>query len=197
MLTACRDRAPARRLAAAVTLLLALGAPAAPAATDDLQLPRLTYPEVTRLYRSGDAGAALARLDRTVGDAAAPALEALVLRALLLDAAGRGPESDAVWRQVIEREVWMRTFARRALVVSMAGRGEPEQAAPILAELTRGDAARHLDLTLLVGQAHLDRGEFDRAAARYRGALRTERRGANADQARLGLAAAQAARRRP
>ena len=192
MLTACRDRAPARRLAAAVTLLLALGAPPAPAATDDLQLPPLTYPEVTRLHRSGDAGAALARWDRTVGDTASPALEALVLRALLLDAAGRGPESDAVWRQVIEREVWMRTFARRALVVSMAGRGEPELAAPILAELTRGDAARHLDLTLLVGQAHLDRGQFDRAAALFRGALRTERRGANADQARLGLAAAQA-----
>ena len=173
-------------------LLLALGAPAASAANDDLRLPDRTFPEVTRLHRSGDHAAALAQLDRTVGDTASPALEALVLRATLLDAAGRGAESDAVWRQVIEREVWMRTFARRALVVSMAGRGEPAQAAPILAELTRGDAARHLDLSLLVGQAYLDRGEFDRAAALYRGALRTERRGANADRARLGLAAAQA-----
>ena len=178
-----------------ITLLLivvaTLGETSAGAATDDLILPEPTYPEVARLLDTGDHTAALDRLTATVRDDPNQPLEALVLRATLLAHVGRGPDAEAVWLQVIDREVWMRTFSRRALVTSLAGRGEPALAAPILSELNRSDWTRHLDLTLLVADAHREQGEFARAAALYRDALGRRTRGALRDRARLGLAAAQ------
>ncbi len=156
-----------------------------------LRLPALTYPDVVALSTSGDYAAALASLDRAVGDTAPEPLDALVLRATLLNAAGRRAEAEAAWRQVIDREVWMRTFSRRALVASMAARGEPTLARPILSELHGSDPVRHLDLTLDVADAHLAREEFDRASVLFRQALSQQRRGAMADRARLGLARAQ------
>ena len=163
------------------------------AANDDLRLPATTYPDVARLLDAGDHAEALEALT-AVQDGPGqsnPPTEALVLRATLLTHVGRGSDAEAVWRQVIAREVWMRTFSRRALVTSMATRGEPALAAPILAELNGADPTRHLDLTLLVADAHRTRGEHSRAAGLYRDALRRRRRGAQADRARLGLAAAQ------
>ena len=174
-----------------LTLLAVPAAAPAVAATDDLTLPRPTYPEVARLLDAGNHAAALDRLNDAVEDGPGQPLEALVLRATLLGAMGHGADAEAVWRLVIDREVWMRTFSRRALVTSMAGRGEPALAAPILAELNRSDPTRHLDLTLLVADAHRERGDFDRAAALYRDALRRQRRGTLADRARLGLSGAQ------
>ena len=174
----------------ALTLLAALAPTPIAAATEHLTLPEPTYTEVARLLDAGDHAAARDRLNETVQDGPDQPLEALVLRATLLGALGRGADAEAVWRQVIEREVWMRTFSRRALVRSLAARGEPALAAPILAELNRSDRTRHLDLTLLVADAHRDRGDVNRAAALYRDALQRQRRGALADLARLGLAAA-------
>jgi soluble lytic murein transglycosylase len=156
-----------------------------------LTLPTPTYPEVVRLSRAGERAAALTRLDLVVGEQAPKPLDAVVLRASVLGAAERGAEAEAVWRQVIEREVWMRTFARRALVTSMAKRGEPALAASTLAELERSDPVRHLDLTVAVASAHLDRNEFEPAARLFRRALSHQRHGATPDQARLGLAVAQ------
>ncbi len=176
-----------------MTLLGAL-AVSALAANDDLILPEPTYPEVARLLDTGDHTGALDRLTATVEDdpnQPDQPIEALVLRATLLAHVGREPDAEAVWRQVIDREVWMRTFSRRALVTSLAGRGEPALAAPILSELDRSDRTRHLDLTLLVADAHRAQGEFARAAALYRDALGRRTRGALSDRARLGLAAAQ------
>ena len=161
------------------------------AANDDLTLPEPTYPDVARLLDAGDHAAALDRLTAAVQDGPGQPLEALVLRATLLAHVGRGPDAEAVWMQVIDREVWMRTFCRRALVASMAGRGEPALAAPILSELHRSDRNRHLDLTLLVADAHRERDEFGRAVALYRDAFGRRTHGALADRARLGLAAAQ------
>ena len=172
-------------------LLATLAAGRAGAANDDLTLPAPTYPEAARLLDAGDPDAALDRLDAVVQDTPNPPLEALVLRATLLAQLGRGVDAEAVWRRVIEREVWMRTFSRRAVVTSMAARGEPALAAPILTELNRSDPTRHLDLTLLVADAHRDGGALTRAADLYREALRRETHGARADRARLGLAAAQ------
>ncbi|MDA1094131.1 MAG: transglycosylase SLT domain-containing protein [Acidobacteria bacterium] len=159
-------------------------------ARDTLTLPAPTYPEVVHLYRAGSHTAALTRLDLATGDERPAPLEAAVLRASILGAAGRGAEADAVWREVIDREVWMRTFARRARVAGLAERGEPAAAASILTELQRADPVRHLDLTVAVATAHLDRDEFEPAGRLFQLALSHERHGALADQARLGLAAA-------
>ena len=144
-----------------------------------------------RRLAEGDPANALRTLDAGAPASTALPLEALVLRATLLAHVGRAADAEAVWRQVVEQEVWMRTFSRRALVTSMAGRGEPMRAAPILAELTRSDATRHLDLTLLVADAHRERGEHARAVSLYREVLTRRTGGAQADRARIGLAAAQ------
>ncbi len=170
-------------------------APAAAGQTPDtgatLRLPAATYPEAVRLLRSGEPGAALTRLDDTLGGQTPEPLDALVLRATALGAAGRGRAAEVTWQQVIDREVWMRTFARRAVVESLAIRGEPALAGPPLAELHRSDPVRHLDLTLAVATAHLERNEFERATQLFQRALSHQRHGALADRAPMGLAAAQ------
>ena len=143
-----------------------------------LRLPEPTYPNVVSLFTSGDYSAALAGLVRAIGDTTPEPLDALVLRATILNSARQWAEADVAWRQVIDREVWMRTFSRRALVASMAARGEPTLATPILSELHGSDPIRHLDLTLDVAEAHLARDEFDRASVLFRQALSQQRRGA-------------------
>ena len=174
-----------------VTLLAALAVSPLGAANDDLILPPQTYPDVTRLLNAGDHTAALDTLTAAESGQPDQPIEALVLRATLLAHLGRDTEAEAVWRRVVDRAVWMRTFSRRALVTSLAGRGEPALAAPILSELSRSDRTRHLDLMLLVADAYTARDEFVRAATLYRDALGRQRRDGIADRARRGLAAAQ------
>ena len=157
-----------------------------------LRLPPPTLPGAAAELHAGRPAEALASLERnarTTGTAP-PALEHTILRATLLAAAGRGAEAESAWRSVIERAVFMRTFARRAIVESAAGRGAPADAEPFLAELTRGDPVRHRDLVLRVAEAYLTTGAPLRAAARYREVLAATGAGAAADAARLGLAAA-------
>ena len=156
-----------------------------------LRLPPPTFPGAAAEMQAGRPAEALASLERNAPTGAAPpALEHTILRATLLAAAGRGAEAESAWRSVIERAVFMRTFARRAIVESAAGRGAPADAEPFLAELTRGDPARHRDLVLRVAEAYLTTGAPLRAAARYREVLAATGTGAAADAARLGLAAA-------
>lgn len=156
-----------------------------------LRLPPPTFPGAAAEMHAGRPAEALASLERNAPTGAAPpALEHTILRATLLAAAGRGAEAESAWRSVIERAVFMRTFARRAIVESAAGRGAPADAEPFLAELTRGDPVRHRDLVLRVAEAYLTTGAPLRAAARYREVLAATGAGAAADAARLGLAAA-------
>ena len=159
---------------------------------DALRLPPPTYPTASAELRAGRADAALDALDREAWSAAAetPPLEHAILRAALLARAGRPEEAEDAWREVIDAAVFMRTFARRALVESLAGRGAPAEAEPILDTLVGSDAARHRDLLLRVADAHLEAGTPERAAARYRRVLRVSARGQQADAARLGVAAA-------
>ena len=157
-----------------------------------LRLPSPTFPGAAAELHAGRPAEALASLARNarITGTTPPALEHTILRATLLAAAGRGAEAESAWRSVIERAVFMRTFARRAIVESAAGRGAPADAEPFLAELTRGDPARHRDLVLRVAEAHLTTGAPLRAAARYREVLAATGTGAAADAASLGLAAA-------
>ena len=157
-----------------------------------LRLPPPTFAGAAAHLHAGRPADALASLERNAptAGAAPPALEHTILRATLLAATGRGTEAESAWESVVERAVFMRTFARRAIVESAAGRGTPAEAEPFLAELTRGDPARHRDLILRVAEAYLNAGAPDRAAALYREVLAATSAGAAADAARLGLAAA-------
>ena len=163
-----------------------------PDAVAGLRLPPPAYPGAVEHLRAGRADSALEMLEREVlaaGDAA-PALEHGILRAALLAEAGQPVAAESAWRAVISRAVFMRTYARRAIVESAADRGAPADAETHLAELTRSDPARHRDLVLRVAQAHLDAGAPNRAATHYRQVLGATTAGAAADAARLGLAAA-------
>ena len=183
------------RVSASALLLAASAVPAAGQAADPndaIRLPPPSYPQAVAEMRAGRPTAALDALDRAARSSGAetPPLEHAILRAALLARAGRPEEAENAWREVIDGAVFMRTFARRALVDSLAGRGAPADAEPILDALASADAARHRDLLLRVAAAHLDAGAPERAAALYRRVLGVSGRGAEADAARLGLAAA-------
>ena len=183
------------RVSASALLLAASTIPAAgqaPDPHDAIRLPPPSYPQAVAEMRAGRPAAALDALDRAARSPGAetPGLEHAILRAALLARAGRPLEAENAWREVIDGAVFMRTFARRALVDSLAGRGAPAEAEPILDTLASADAARHRDLLLRVADAHLDAGTPERAAALYRRVLGVSGRGADADAARLGLAAA-------
>ena len=155
-----------------------------------LRLPPPTFAGAAAELHAGRPAEALASLERNARTAgtAPPALEHTILHATLLAATGRGAEAESAWRSVIERAVFMRTFARRAIVESGADRGAPADAEPFLAELTRSDPTRHRDLVLRVAEAYLRTGTPARAAALYREVLASTNTGADADAARLGLA---------
>ena len=160
------------------------------AQTDSLQLPPPSFPDAQELQRAGRVDEAIAQLERTLPpDDADQSPEALVLRATLHDAAAQPIEAERLWRSVIEREVWMRTFARRALVSSLAARGAPSDAEPILIELSRSDPIRHLDLALQVADAYRAAGEDQGARRLYGTIVRRQPRGGAADTARLAIAA--------
>lgn len=163
--------------------------------TDDdagLRLPPPAYPTAAAHLRAGRADVALAALESEAptGGNAAPPLERTILRAALLAEAGQPAAAESAWREVIARAVFMRTFARRAIVESAAGRGAPADAETFLADLTRSDPVRHRDLVLRVAEAHVETGAPNRAARRFRQVLDATTSSVAADAARLGLATA-------
>ena len=164
------------------------------AGNDDLRLPRPAFAEATKAWRDGRSHDALIALERQLlEDGSGPRgqthLEAIVLRATLYQDLGRHDDAEADWQTVIDREIWMRTFARRALVTSLASRGAAGEAVPILAELSRSDPSRHLDLALRVADVYQTSGETSAARRLYRQVLGHESRGPLGDAARLGIAA--------
>ena len=186
-----------RTAAFTVAILLSLTTVAKAAAEqpgtdlDALHLPSPTYPDALRIWRGGDPAAALGRLEARLGAAdTEPPLEAILLRASLLAGAGRPEAAERVWRDAIERAVWIRTYARRALVDRLAARQQPVEAAPVLADLTRSDPQRHRDLVMRVADAYRETGRTNEAARLYREVIAQRRRDPLADAARLGLAAA-------
>ena len=185
-----------RLRAGIVVVLTALGGSVPPlwAANDDLRLPAPTFPVASVLHDADQSAEALAVLDRQLEGLTGDDLpaEAQILRATLLTAVGRHQESEALWDEVAERERSLKAFALRAVVRSLADRGEPAQAERRLTELTRATSTRQqMDLILRLAEAQLSAGAFSEAAALYGRVLRSQRRGTFADAARLGLAAAQ------
>ena len=159
--------------------------------TDDLRLPPPIYPEAARLWKGGQPDAALEALEARLdpADREHP-LEALVLRAKLLTATGRADESERMWRESLRRARSIRTYSRRGLIESLTAQGRPAEAAPILVELTRSNAARHRDLMLRVAHTYRESGNTAEAAGLYRQVIAQRRRGPFTDTARVGLAAA-------
>ena len=179
--------------AAVIAISAIVGAGSTPQAAqsnEDLRLPEPSYPTATALWRDGRATEALAALEREAPAGDAAPIEALLLRAAALADAGRAADAEAAWRAAGAREASVGDFARRAVTGSLAARGEPDAAAEPLEALLGSDAGRHLDLLLQVADAYAAGRAHDRAAARYRQALRRQSDGRLADRARLGLARA-------
>ena len=170
-------------------VVMAAMCPIVGARNDDLHLPPATFPEALEAWRDDRVADALATLDRQLApDDRDQPVEALILRATLHTENGQAREAEALWHAVIEREVWMRTFARRALIGSLALRGAPADAESILEALNRSDRTRHLDLTLEVADAHRALGQTRPARRLYRLVAERQPRSALADAARLGIA---------
>ena len=184
-----------RHPAATLSILLFAATTTIWAQNDDLRLPPPTFTEAADAWQAGRYDEALIALeDRLATSGASPwnglsSLEALVLRATIYGHLGRHHEAEADWQDLTKREVWMRTFARRALVMSMTERGASAEAVPILEELNRSDATRHLDLTLRVADVYLESGETRAARELYQQVVVRQSCGAPGDDARLGIAA--------
>lgn len=116
-------------------------------------------------------------------------LEALVLLASLAGASGQPQRAEALWRTVMDRAIFMRTFARRALVDSLVTRGQVREASTVLNQLTESGDTRHLDLMLSVADGYSATGRTPAARALYGGLIARQSEGAVADRARMGLSA--------
>jgi len=161
------------------------------AQTSDLHLPSPTFTDATETFQAGRFQEALAILDnqlKLTADEDLP-LEALVLRATLYEHLSRHQESLTDWQAVIERAAWMRTFARRALVKSFAGRDLARQSESILSDLASEDLNRHLDVTLIAADAYRNIGDTMAARRLYRHVVNRQPRGHFGDAGRLGIAA--------
>ena len=190
------SRCPVRRGPTTLSILLFVVTTPVWAGNDDLRLPPPTFSEATAAWRDGRVHDALIALEDQLVAASAETpdqdplrLEALVLRATLYGHLGRYQDAEADWQAVIERETWMRMFARRALVTSLAGRGAAAQTEPILSVLSRSDGSRHIDLMVEVADTYRESGETSAARRLYQQVLSRQSRGALGDAARLGIAA--------
>ena len=186
---------PRYRLAILPLLLVAVSTTLL-ARLEELTLPPPAFPKAVEAWQDGNASEAIEILDHALMGTGGEVpsleqlpLEALVLRAVLTGETGDTQESETLWRAVIEREIWIRTVARRALVESLIGRGAPVEARPILEELDASDAARHLDLGIRLADAYRDLGDHATARRLYQGIVDRQARGTFADRARLKIAA--------
>ena len=174
-----------------LSILVATASPSW-AQTKDLHLPPPTFTDATKTFQAGRFREALTILDGQLESTTSEdlPLEALVLRAELYGHLGYYQESITDWQTVMDRAVWMRTFARRTLVKNLAGRDLAKQSDSILSDLTREDLNRHLDVTLIVADAYRNTGDTLAARRLYRQVVNRQPRGPLGDAGRLGIAAA-------
>ena len=157
------------------------------AAPDDARLPDPLYPAVIALWQADKPANALTALERQVGSTdGGPPLEATILRARLLSAAGRDRESAELWDDIRNRASSLAAMALRAQVDSRVRAGELDRAEQLLAKQPN---AAFGDLVAMVASGYRAAGRLDRAIALYRRAIATPVSGAVGDEASLGLAA--------
>lgn len=163
--------------------------PALGQAPSDLRLPAPRFPDAVQLLNAGEFDTALAVLQRGLADEPYESVEARLLRAQILNNAGRVDESEALWSALGSEERALRAFALSRLIENTVNRGAADLADNHLNSLTNGRPQRG-DLPLLMTVADLltETGRPERAEARYRQALSLVRTGPTADRAKLGLA---------
>ncbi len=169
-------------------LMVSIAVPAAQKDPNgDIQLPPPTHPEVLALMHDALSSRALDRLEQAAISQSILPIETLVLRATLLQQTGQWKKAEADWRSVIDREVFLRTFARRAIVDILSANDDPDHAMVVLNDLMRSDTTRHLDLLLLVGKSFERVGKNEHAILAFRRLLSVAAQGTLADATRLKL----------
>jgi len=173
-----------------LALLLLTDTTASALTTNNLRLPRPTYPLVVEHYLEDKPADALTTLEQAVANAETTALpiEFLVLRARLLEQLERLSESNRIWKNVAQRENSLSMFARLSIVKNLVNSARTEEAEAYLKDtMVIGTDPRALDLLLDIGDAYRHAGDFPRAISIYSEVLRKQNRGRQADTARLGL----------
>lgn len=178
--------------AAGLVLLMLGGAPGcSPQQTPSFALPPASFHDIVTLAAEKPADA-LAALERR--RAAAPSIEADVLRARLLAETGRHAESAEAWLAVAAAEPALSIFAQREAIAASTAAGDIDRARATLDALLAGPApADHTDLALDVATRLRAAGRHDEARALYRAIIDIRDTGSRAESARLGLAESLAA----
>ncbi|HEY7789418.1 MAG TPA: lytic transglycosylase domain-containing protein [Vicinamibacterales bacterium] len=186
-------RRAARALTAvAATLLLAcLAWSGVRAAGDDARLPAPAYPKVLELASGGHAAQAIVQLDEQIHEQGATAvpMAARLLRAHLLDEAGRAVESAAAWRTIADDSPALHDYALRAAFAALVKAGRLTDARASL-DLWSASHGGRPDPTLQIELA----AAFDHvnaaadAGALYQRVLDTGKTGPAVDTATLALA---------
>jgi len=177
------------RIHQAFILVWLSAAPVLGQSATEPQLPPPRFSNAVQLLNNGEFSHALAALQRTLTDEPDEPIEARLLRAQILNNAGRIEESEALWSSLADEEPVLRSFALSRLVDSTVTRGAAGLADDYLTALTNGRPARsNLDLLVAVGDILREARRPSRAETRYQEALRLARTGPVADRARLGLA---------
>ena len=159
-----------------------------------LSLPSPIHPSIINLVQNDQPQKALDALNLSMARSdSEPPLESIVLRATLLNQTGQARESRIDWQTVIDRAVFMRTFARRAIVNSLVDHEIANEAVLVLDQLLRSDFSRHRDLVLRVANFYVNSKNLGAAKTLYHRVLASTSNGVDADAARIGLALAQQA----
>ena len=86
------------------------------------QLPPPRFSNTVQLLNNGEFSHALAALQRALTDEPDEPIEARLLRAQILNNAGRVEESEALWSSLVDEEPVLRSFALSRLVDSTVAR---------------------------------------------------------------------------
>ena len=155
---------------------------------DAARLPAPLYPTAASALRDEDPEAGLAALDEADSGHPDADLARDLLRAALLDAAGRHDEAAAAWHDLTTVTLLTELTSRRE-IEALSAAGRPEAARERLMTLLDGrPVGEERALALTIAQTSERAGEPEAAADLYNDVLPGLEDSAMADAARLGLA---------